>query len=236
MTNSATQPGTITGRDAFLANLAKRKTFDAEFTPYQLVNELPKTRLANKTLTELIEVAKVRAAQVFATIIVTTRAELPDIIAAQIAEHGGGQVLIPTDPRFEQFGLKPKGDPLVKWQPGREYREENLANAANANVAVAFADWFLAESCSAVVYSRPGQGRALHFLPQHYLSIVPASVIVPRTTAVAGMLNTPDNPALAEGRTVHFISGPSNSADIELELVVGLHGPLSATYLIVTDA
>jgi len=228
--------GTITGRETFLKNLEKRGTFDKTYEPYEPLNDLPKTRLADKSIDELIEIAAVRAGQVFATIVTTTRAGLPDAIGSVVAENGGGQVLIPTDERFAEFGLVPSGDPLVVWQPGREHREANLEAAANSNVAVAFADWFLAESCSAVVYSRPGQGRALHFLPRHYISIVPASVIVPRTTGVAGTLNSFDHPAVAEGRTVHFISGPSNSADIELELVVGLHGPLSATYIIVTDA
>jgi len=228
--------GTITGRDAFIANLNKHGNFDEFYELYQPVSILPKTRLAEKTLDQLLDVAKERAAQVYATVIETTKGELPNVIAEVIAEHGGGKVIIPSDDRFAEFGLEPNGAPLAIWQPGREHREENLANAESANVAVAFADWFLAESCSAVVYSRPGQGRALHFLPQHYVSIVPASVIVPRTTGTAMALNSPQNPAFAEGRTVHFISGPSNSADIELELVVGLHGPLSATYVIVTDA
>jgi len=226
--------GTISGREKFLAHLEQRGKFAPQYQPYQPISDLPQQRLASESLAELIEVAAAQAKVVNATLQTTTRSELGDVIANIVAAAGGGQVLIPTDPRFDEFGLQITGDPLVKWQPGPENRETNISAAQGANVVIAFADWFLAESCTSVVYTRPGQGRALHFLPTNYISIIPASVVLPRSTEVAAIIDASD--IGAQGRAIQFISGPSNSADIELELVIGLHGPLAITYLIVSDA
>lgn len=55
--------------------------------------------------------------------------------------------------------------------------------------------------------------------------------MVPRSTQAATWLDENKKP----GSTLHFISGPSNSGDIEMQLVVGLHGPLEINYVIVKD-
>ncbi|QSF47421.1 LutC/YkgG family protein [Paenibacillus tianjinensis] len=151
---------------------------------------------------------------------------LDDLIEAS----GGGSVMISGDPRFAAYGLMFPGSFVWEEAAGRE---QNIMRAESADTAVIFADYALAESGTIVVESRPDQGRSLHFLPAHYIAVIEKQRIVPRSTQAAAALNRRVLTGEPLGSSINLISGPSNSADIEMKLVVGVHGPLSATYVLI---
>ncbi|MGC2996782.1 LUD domain-containing protein, partial [Enterococcus faecalis] len=66
-----------------------------------------------------------------------------------------------------------------------DQREANIQTAAQANIEIAVAEFLLAESGRIVVESNAGQGRAIHFLPKHFISIIPFSKLVTRSTQPA---------------------------------------------------
>jgi len=73
-------------------------------------------------------------------------------------------------------------------------------------------------------------------LPHDHIAIIPKSVLVPRMTQTAKQLSALDKDGdLASPKGVNFISGPSNSADIEMNLIVGVHGPVRVAYVLVHD-
>ena len=206
--------GTIENRTQFLDTLLKKRGgVELPFEPYTLISDLPQTHWADLSSNELLKLAKEQARRVSANLVETTSSEMNEIIYGLIEKSGGGQVM------------------MVKWKIGKEKREENINAAQNSNVVVAVPKFFLAESATIVVESEAGQGRSLHFLPTHYISVIPLSRMVPRSTQAATWLDENKKP----GSTLHFISGPSNSGDIEMQLVVGLHGPLEINYVIVKD-
>ncbi|WP_338997097.1 lactate utilization protein C [Lactococcus formosensis] len=224
--------GTIENRTQFLDTLLKKRGgVELPFEPYNLISDLPQTHLADLSTDELLELAKEQARRVSANLVQTTSSQMNEIIQGLIEKSGGGQVIVPSTDELEKLGVNIISDQLVKWKIGKEKREENINAAQNSNVVVAVPKFFLAESATIVVESEAGQGRSLHFLPTHYISVIPLSRMVPRSTQAATLLDENKKP----GSTLHFISGPSNSGDIEMQLVVGLHGPLEINYIIVKD-
>lgn len=224
--------GTIENRSKFLETLfEKRGGVELPFEPYVPISDLPETHLAHLTTEKLLDIAKEQASRVSANLIETSSFEMNEVIRQLIEKSGGGQVMIPSTDEFEKLGVNVISDQLVKWKIGKENRDENINAAQNSNVVVAVPKFFLAESATIVVESEAGQGRSLHFLPTHYISVIPLSRMVPRSTQAADWFD--EHKKL--GSTLHFISGPSNSGDIEMQLVVGLHGPLEINYVIVKD-
>ncbi|OWA34650.1 lactate utilization protein C [Saccharibacillus sp. O16] len=186
--------------------------------------------LADRNQDELIEILKEQCTFIHTQVIESTPERLQRTLDDLIASFGGGPVMRSGDSRFAEYGLSFPGDSV--WSPEAS-REDNVRLAEAANVALVFADYALAESGTVVLESRPDQGRALHFLPAHYIAVIQRDSIVPRSTQAMAAYHRRHGAGEALGSCINMISGPSNSADIEMQLVVGVHGPLQATYVLI---
>jgi L-lactate dehydrogenase complex protein LldG len=144
------------------------------------------------------------------------------------------------DQRFKEYNVGPffeqtlsLGINVHQWN--QSIGDENIHITEQADVGLTFADLTLAESGTVVLFSDHGKGRSVSLLPTNYIAIIPKSVIVPRLTQATSYIHR----LIVEDKRlpsrINFISGPSNSADIEMNLVVGVHGPVRAYYIIVTD-
>lgn len=107
-----------------------------------------------------------------------------------------------------------------------------IAIAAAADVAVVNATAAVAQTGSVVVDSDANNGRALSLLPSRAIFVIDAANIV---DAPADVLRSRDRwwPNGPPSQIV-MITGPSRSADIEMTLTVGVHGPGVVHALIVS--
>lgn len=104
-------------------------------------------------------------------------------------------------------------DPAEAWK----------ARAAEADIGVVAADYAAAYTGSITVLSSKDKGRSVSLLPTVLLAIVPIERLKTRLGEVLINFDEAGRENLPAG--IHFISGPSRSADIENDLTIGVHGP-----------
>lgn len=89
----------------------------------------------------------------------------------------------------------------------------------------------VAENGSLVLLSGPENPTSLNFLPDHHLVVLRDADLVPHLEPVWVALR--ERGEQGWPRTVNVITGPSRTADIELTIQLGAHGPRSLHVLLV---
>ena len=145
------------------------------------------------------------------------RAEAVDDIAGiaerRLAERGIGSLVIPPD---LPDAWRPRApEPIA--DAGQGPHELDGIQGVMTGCALA-----IAETGTIVLDAGPGQGRrAVTLVPDYYLCVVLADQVVGIVPEAIARLAE----AARDGRPLTFISGPSATADIELDRVAGVHGP-----------
>lgn len=166
---------------------------------------------------------------------------LKDTLAATIEKYGTS-IITANEPRNEEFGLNDLFKTMQKSEEDLEVHiwdsekgKENQVFAERADIGINFSDITLAESATVTLFNDKDNGRSISLLPKTYIAIIPKSTIVPRITQATKQIHEMNQNGEETSSFVSFISGPSNSADIEMNLIVGVHGPTKATYILVED-
>jgi L-lactate dehydrogenase complex protein LldG len=121
---------------------------------------------------------------------------------------------------------RPEGLDLLVDDASTAYADLDRAEAALTACACA-----VAETGTIVLDGGPGQGRrALTLLPDHHLCVVFAAQVVEIVPEALERMR----PSAEAGLPLTFLSGPSATADIEFERVVGVHGPRTLDVLFIS--
>ena len=159
--------------------------------------------------------------------------EVPGVIL-EIAREKAASAVVTWDepalgldlrPRLEAGGLSvgvaATGD--IDERARLRHREAS----ARAPIGVTGADFVLAETGTLILLSGRGRPRATSLLPDTHIAVFDRSRLVESLAQVGILLEAlhEDPTRSMSGAMINFITGPSRTADIELTLTRGVHGP-----------
>ncbi len=100
--------------------------------------------------------------------------------------------------------------------------DADVQTRADATVGVTGCDGAIAQTGALVLGSRPGSPRSASLLPEVHVAVVrPEQLHEDLAAALAGG----GEALLRECSALNLVAGPSRTADIELTLTLGVHGP-----------
>lgn len=236
----------IQNREAFLEKLTTslNRPFPNGDKPIkQWAHQPQEKKLSHLTIDELMPAFVEQCARLNNTTIIEVPAlEVANAVEAEVEKYGGKSVAMWNDQRLRDLQLDTLANDVWPSQNMQVHiwdeslsRTENFERTNESNIGIAYAEYALAESGTVVLYSAEGQGKAIGLLPNVFIAIVKKSSLRPRITQAVAEIHEKVEKGELLPAAIDFISGPSNSADIEMQLVVGVHGPIFATYIVVED-
>ena len=156
---------------------------------------------------------------------------VPEVIGDIAREHGA-RSLVTWDPAVLGFDAAPRlsalGYSVAAARAGAEdSRLRHRADAAGAQLGVTGADFVLAETGTLILLSGAGRPRSTSLLPDVHVAVFGRDRLLESLEQVGVMLEDlhVDPDRAMSGAMINFITGPSRTADIELTLTRGVHGP-----------
>ncbi len=103
-------------------------------------------------------------------------------------------------------------------------RGENRERMIGAGIGLTGVDYAIAETGSCVIVARQGASRLVSLLPPVHVAVVELGQVLPSLDELFTLLRERFGEGDVESY-MNIITGPSRSADIEYQLVTGVHGP-----------
>ena len=230
-------------KQAFLGRLSRalgRDSIPTSVTPFDFSKGPQETMYSDLSHEQVVEMFKTEAERLGTKLIEVEESQLAQALVDEIIVRGGGSVVYPKSAEVENYGLEAAFKQLgedqatfYQWDATKG-REANINVAKDSNIGITFPILGIAETATVIQPSTEESGRSLGLLPLTHISILREDTIYPRMTQTMAELAKiyRNDPAKFPANVVH-ISGPSNTADIELVRVVGVHGPINVTFILV---
>jgi L-lactate dehydrogenase complex protein LldG len=106
---------------------------------------------------------------------------------------------------------------------------------ASVRVGVTGVDAGLAATGSLVLTSGPGRFRATSLLPPIHVAVVSKLQIIPDLEHWWAEMGRAELASMRQASNIVIVSGPSRTADIAMQLVMGMHGPGQLHIILIDD-
>lgn len=230
-------------KQAFLGRLSRalgRDSIPTSVAPFDFSKGPQEKMYADLSHEEVVAMFKKEAERLGTKLIEVEASQVGQAVVDEIIARGGGSVIYPKSQEVEQYGLEAAfntcaADQATFYQWDAEKgRDANINVAKDSNIGITFPVMGIAETATVIQPSTEESGRSLGLLPLTHISVLREDTIVPRMTQSMAALTEVyrQDPSKFPTNITH-ISGPSNTADIELVRVVGVHGPINVTFILV---
>lgn len=151
-------------------------------------------------------------------------------LAALVAERGVRTLALSDAPLVQRLAarLRERAPDVTLLGP-----QATRAELLRADLGLTGAQAGVAETGTLVLVSDDERHRLVSLLPPVHVAVLERRALVPDLDAALALVWRGDAHALA--RCITFVTGPSRTADIELQLVVGVHGPRELHVLILGE-
>ncbi|CQR70751.1 Lactate utilization protein C [Sporomusa ovata DSM 2662] len=119
---------------------------------------------------------------------------------------------------FSRLGVKTE-----LWNSDKS-RQELIEIAEQADAGITWVNYAIGYTGTVALFSGANAGRSVSLLPPTHIAVMQKSDIVPTMSTVMKHLSE----RRGQGRlpsAIDFITGPSRTSDIEMDLSIGVHGP-----------
>ena len=157
--------------------------------------------------------------------------EIKDYVIRLVEEHSAKSLAIWESDFLKQINLREfleiKGLKFASLNSKEEM--------AKADIGITEADFSIADTGTIVLTANEKQPRSVSLIPPVHIAIIKSDVIVENSTDLFVLLtNTISQSGSLTNLTscITFITGPSRTGDIELNIILGVHGPKELFILI----
>lgn len=121
--------------------------------------------------------------------------------------------------------LKGVGIEVTHPELNDEFEFETKAHIGGAGVGIVGVDYAAASTGTLIMTSGKGRSRAATILPPALIAVVTVDQLIPRIEDFVAAQRANGLDSMWNKANIFFVTGPSKTGDIEMNLILGVHGP-----------